>query len=120
MCRIVVGEGHGGLSEEEGHEAVSGSGGCTRSRSVCVCPQASFLGDRVQCYAHHLLRISGAGCNVPVLASQLAPHPGLEPTLQGGWGHPGRKDRVGALGLVLGFVPKVSPSGNRGRGYFPP
>lgn len=73
MCRIVVGEGPGGLSEA-GHGGVRWlCVGYTCSRFLCLCPQASFLGGCVQCYAHHLLRISGAGCKDPVTLSAHSP-----------------------------------------------
>lgn len=108
--------------KRKGLGVVGGSVGYTGSRFLCVCPQASFLGGRVQCYAHHLLRISGAGCKVPVVLSARSP-PRAGTHVQGGWGHPGRKDRAGALGLVPCphvFCPQSTTLWKRGKGSLLP
>lgn len=53
--------------------AVGDSEGLPGSSILCVCLQASFLDSRVQCHAHHLLRISGASCKVPFVPLAHSP-----------------------------------------------
>lgn len=69
--------------------------------SYRVCQQTSFLDGRVQCHAHHLLRISGASTRGPALP--LAHSPTLGEPSDYGWDGriPGRTEEPRAPGLSL-------------------
>lgn len=92
--------------------------GFTGSRLFCVCPQASLLGRRVQCYAHHLLRISGASCKVSIVLLAHSP-PWVGTHIAGGDGDIlGGKTGQSTGTCPWGLGPQTASLWKLGRGHF--